>query len=79
VSPVVWGDCWAVAADAIKASTAATGKIILRMKTSHKYPLLSEHESRFKSRTLRLDDNVGSSRTRSYHSALIPGTRCRLK
>ena len=28
-------DCWAVAADAIKASTAATGKIILRMKTSH--------------------------------------------
>lgn len=35
MSPVVWGDCWAVAADAIKASTAATGKIVLRMKTSH--------------------------------------------
>ncbi len=35
VSPVVCGDCWAAAADAIKVSTAATGKIILRMKTSH--------------------------------------------
>jgi alcohol dehydrogenase len=35
---------------------------------------LLEHESRFKSRTLRLDHNEGSSRTRPYHSALIPGT-----
>jgi hypothetical protein len=31
------------------------------------HPLLLEHESRFKSRTLRLDLNEGSSRTRPYH------------
>jgi hypothetical protein len=35
-----------------------------------------KHESRFKSRTLRLDHNEGSSRTRPYHSALIPSTGC---
>jgi hypothetical protein len=37
-------------------------------ETSHpaSTPLLLEHESRFKSRTLRLDHNEGSSRTRPY-------------
>ena len=37
-SPVVGEDCCAGAADAIKQSTAATGKNCIRMKTSHRMP-----------------------------------------